>query len=237
MFTLALDTSSKFGGVAVLKDGSLMGEVMVASHETYSRRLLGTAGRLFKDLAIEWLDINLVGVSIGPGSFTGLRIGLSTAKGLAFSLRVPIIGVPTLDALAANITGCEGDLICPVIDARKGQVYTAFYRGHDDGGAERISPFYVIDPKDAVRSIPPGGRVFLLGEGARLLETSRSEASDRRIHFTPEHLANVRAASIGLIAEHRFKSGRTDDINALKPLYIRPSEAELNKTVMRRDLF
>ena len=198
---------------------------MTAGHETYSRRLLGAAGRLFKDLGIEWSDIKLIGISLGPGSFTGLRIGLSTAKGLAFSLGVPIVGVPTLDALAANIAGCPGDVICPVLDARKGQVYTACYRCRYDCGADRISSFHVIGPKEVVSSIPPGGRVFLLGEGVPLLETNRLETADRCINIAPEHLAHVRAANIGLIAEQRFKSGLADDINALKPLYIRPSDA------------
>lgn len=229
MLTLALETSGPFGGVSVLKDEKLLGEVMLSSHETYSKRLLNTIECLFKDLQTGWAHINMIAISLGPGNFTGLRIGLATAKGLAFSLGIPVVGVPTLDALAANITGCEGDIICPVLDAKKSQVYLALYRGQTNGHVRRISNFRCLTPKEAINIMPSDGRIFILGDGAGLLDINDLFPPNRQVYFASAHLAHIRAENIGLLAWQRYISGSSDDTDALKPIYVRPSEAELNK--------
>lgn len=228
MLILALETSGPFGGLAVLEDGKLLGEVMLSSHETYSKILLDTMEWLFKRLRTGWSHIGMIAVSLGPGSFTGLRIGIATAKGLAFSLGIPLVGVPTLDALAANITGCGDDLICPVLDAKKKQVYLAFYQGQANGCIRRISNFQCLTPKEAVKAIPSAGRIFILGDGADLLDLNELSLPNRQAYLAPAHLAHIRAGNIGLLAWQRFISGSPDDTGALKPIYVRPSDAELN---------
>lgn len=230
MFILALETSGPLGGIALLKDEKLLGEIMLSGHATYSKMLLETIEWLYKELRIEWPQIDMIAVGLGPGSFTGLRIGLATAKGLAFSLGIPVIGVPTLDALAANITGREDDIICPVLDAKKYQVYLACYQDMSNGLIKNISGFQCLTPKEAISAIPSSGRVIILGDGAGLLDLEKlSPQRNRQIYIAPNHLAHLRAENIGLLALRRFMSDSCDDIDALKPIYVRPAYAELDK--------
>lgn len=227
MYILALETSGPSGGIAVLKDGKFLGEVMLSSNETYSKILLDTIEWLFKRLRIGWSHIGAIAVSLGPGGFTGLRIGISTAKGLAFALGIPIIGVPSLDALAANMTHCDG-IVCPVIMAKKDQVYLAVYQGQADGCIRRISDFQCMTPKEAVDILPSCGRIFILGDGAGLIDPKELSLPSRQIYFASTYLSHIRAGNIGLLAWRRFMRGSFDDIGALKPIYVRPSDAELN---------
>ncbi|MGQ9813201.1 MAG: tRNA (adenosine(37)-N6)-threonylcarbamoyltransferase complex dimerization subunit type 1 TsaB [Dissulfurimicrobium sp.] len=233
MLILALETSGPFSGLAVLEDGKLLGEVTLSSHETYSKILLDTIEWLFKRLQTGWSHIGMIAVNLGPGNFTGLRVGLATAKGLAFSLGIPLIGVPALDALAANVSGCEGDLICPVLDAKKKQVYLAFYQGQANGCIKRISNFQCLTPKEAANTLPSVGRVFIIGNGAGLLNLNELSPQNRQTYLAPAHLAHIRAENIGLLAWQRFISGPSDDAGALKPIYVRPSDAELNNKALQ----
>ncbi|MGC9022361.1 MAG: tRNA (adenosine(37)-N6)-threonylcarbamoyltransferase complex dimerization subunit type 1 TsaB [Dissulfurimicrobium sp.] len=176
----------------------------------------------------------MIAVGLGPGSFTGLRIGLATAKGLAFSLGIPLIGVPTLDALAANIICCEGDIICPVLDAKKSQVYLAFNKGQMDGWHVRISRFQCLTPKEVLEQLPGRGRIFFLGDGAHLLgiKEDKELSLDRKAYLVPAHLARIKAENIGLIAWRRYMSGAVgSDIGTLRPIYVRPSDAELSRQI------
>jgi len=222
------------GGVALIRDGRPVAEVGLAGKETQSRRLMVIIKWLMQRLGADWSDLGLLAVSLGPGSFTGLRIGLSTAKGLAFALGLPLIGVPTLDALASHVIACKGDLVCPVLDARKSQIYTALYQVRNSCNLEKMSPYQAISPKELVALVPDGQRVLLLGSGILLYQDIFVYGLGDRAVMVPGHMAYVRAASVGILAELRWQKDRKpDDFKTLKPIYIRPSEAEAKKPVLR----
>jgi tRNA threonylcarbamoyladenosine biosynthesis protein TsaB len=229
--TLSIETSDYVGGVALIHDGRPVVEVGLASKETHSRRLMVIIKWSMQRLGADWSDLDLIAVSLGPGSFTGLRIGLATAKGLAFALGLPLIGVPTLDALASHVVACKGDLVCPVLDARKSQVYTALYQIRNSGELEKISQYKAIFPEELADFVPPyGQRVLLLGGGLLLYQDIFVNGLGNRAVIVPSHIAHVRAASVGIMAELRWqKDKRSDDFKTLKPIYVRLSEAEAKK--------
>lgn len=235
MLTLSIETSDFMGGVALICDGRPVAEMSLASKETHSRRLTATIKWLMQRLGAEWSDLDLLAVSLGPGSFTGLRIGIATVKGLAFALGLPLIGVPTLDALASHVIACKGDIVCPVLDARKSEVYTALYQIRNSGELEKISPYQVISPEQLAVFVPYGQRVLLLGGGLLLYKDIFVRGLGNRAVIVPSHMAYVRAASVGILAELRWqKEKRPDDFNILKPIYVRPSEAEAKKLVLQK---
>ena len=230
MVTLSIETSDYVGGVALIRDGRPVVEVGLASKETHSRRLMVIIKWSMQRLGADWSDLDLIAVSLGPGSFTGLRIGLATAKGLAFALGLPLIGVPTLDALASHVVACRGDLVCPVLDARKSQVYTALYQIRNSGELEKISQYKAIFPEELADFVPYGQRVLLLGGGLLLYQDIFVNGLGNRAVIVPSHIAHVRAASVGIMAELRWqKDRRSDDFKTLKPIYVRLSEAEAKK--------
>ncbi|MBM2839071.1 MAG: Peptidase glycoprotease, partial [Deltaproteobacteria bacterium] len=127
MPVIAIETATMVGSIAIVDAARVISEVTLNARATHSERLMATIDRLLSDSGLSIDDMDGIAVSIGPGSFTGLRIGLSAAKGLSYALGKPILGIPTLDALALNMT-FSNYLICPIQDARKGEVYTALYR-------------------------------------------------------------------------------------------------------------
>src|SRR5438876_6200983 len=167
MRVLAVETSTLAGGAALLDGGLVVGEYTLDISLTHSERLMGTIDRLLTDAGWTVHDLEGLAVSVGPGSFTGLRIGLSTVKGLALALTIPIAAVPTLDAMAAALPFAELP-VCPVIDARKGEVYASLYRWDDDG-MRREWDYLAVPPKTlAARLIEP---VVLVGDAAHLIAT------------------------------------------------------------------
>lgn len=237
VLTLSIETSDYVGGVAFIRDSRPVAEVGLASKETQSRRLMVTIKWLMQRLGAEWSDIDLLAVSLGPGSFTGLRIGLSTAKGLAFALGIPLIGIPTLDALASHVIACKGDLVCPLLDARKSQIYTALYQNISSGELKKISPYLAIFPEELEALVPYGQRVLLLGGGLLLYKDIFVHRLGDRAVIVPGHMAHVRAASVGILAELRWqKDKRPDDFKTLKPIYARISEAEAKKLALKESI-
>ena len=219
----------------MVRDGRPVAEVGLASKETHSRRLMVVIKWLMQRLGADWSDLDILAVGLGPGSFTGLRIGLATAKGLAFALGLPLIGVPTLDALASHVIACKGDLVCPVLDARKSEVYTALYQIKNSGELEKISPYQAISPEELAVFVPYGQRVLLLGGGLLLYQDIFVHGLGNRAVIVPSHMAHVRAASVGILAELRWqKEKRPDDFKTLKPIYVRPSEAEAKKLALQK---
>jgi len=223
------------GGVALICDGRPVAEMSLAGKETHSRTLMVIIKWLMQRLGVKWSDLDLLAVSLGPGSFTGLRIGLATIKGLAFALGLPLIGVPTLDALASHVIACKGDIVCPVLDARKSKVYTALYQIMDSGELEKISPYQTISPEELTLFVPYDQRVLLLGGGLLLYQDVFVHGLGNRAIIVPGHMAHVRAASVGVLAELRWqKERRPDDFKTLKPIYVRPSEAEVKKLSLQK---
>ena len=221
---LAIETASPCGGVALVGE-EVLGEITLASKETYSRRLLQAMEYLFSQLKVDFEDIFAVAVSIGPGSFTGLRIGLATAKGLHFALGLPLVGVETLKALAANVSPTS-KLICPVLDARRSQVYTALYRSRP-GGLEELLPPSLLSPLKLTERIKEP--TLFVGDGLLPFGEFFRERLGQNFEAAPAYLKHPRAATVGILGRDKALAGDFDDPLRLLPLYLRPSEAELKR--------
>jgi len=221
---LAVDTSTSLGNIALVDGPVVRAELALNVTATHNQRLLPGIHRLLTDVgwALEALDGLAIG--LGPGSFTGLRIGMSVMKGLAFATGKPLAGVPTLDALATNVALAPWT-ICPVMDARKGEVYTALYRGGEGHDLERLTPYQVMKPRRLAELITE--KTVLLGDGLwRYGEVLAAELGERLVR-APALLNTVHGSAIAWLAMERLRRGLVEDISTCTPLYVRPSEAEL----------
>ena len=218
MRVLAVETSTLAGGAALLDGGLVVGEYTLDISLTHSERLMGTIDRLLTDAG--WTVRNLEGlaVSVGPGSFTGLRIGLSTVKGLALALAIPIAAVPTLDAMAALLPFAALP-VCPVLDARKREVYASLYRW-DGADMRREWNYLALAPADLARRLDEP--VIVLGDAADQVDSPHA----RRIR-PPRR--GPSPAAVGFLGHSRLATGDTIAPAALVPIYLRPSEAELKR--------
>ena len=218
MRVLAVETSTLAGGAALLDGGLVVGEYALDVRATHSERLMGAIDRLLTDAGWAVRDLEGLAVSVGPGSFTGLRIGLSTVKGLALALSIPIVAVPTLDAMAALLPFAALP-VCPVLDARKGEVYASLYRW-DGAGMHRVWEYLAITPADLAQRLEEP--VIVLGDAADQIHSPYA----RRIR-PPRR--GPSPASVGALGYSRLTIGDTVAPADLVPIYLRPSEAELKR--------
>jgi tRNA threonylcarbamoyladenosine biosynthesis protein TsaB len=225
MVVLGIETSSLHGGVALVGERGLIGEYVLNIEVTYSERLLPAIDRLLADAGLTVPDLGGLAVAIGPGSFTGLRIGLSTAKGLAAASGTRLVGVPTLRALAWGLPFSRHP-ICPILDARKGEVYCALFRWTEGGLAQEMEDAALAPEALAARIAEP---TIFVGDGAALHAPVLSEALGPRALFAPAALAGARPAAVAALGRERLLRGERDDPAALVPRYLRPSEAELKR--------
>ncbi len=215
---MALDTSTLAGGAALLDGDRLVGEYTLNIRVTHSERVMAAVDRLLTDAGWRPSDLEGLAVSIGPGSFTGLRIGVSTAKGLGMALGLRIAPVPTLDAVAAGLPFAALP-VCPVLDARRGEVYASLYRW-DGETARREWPYLALSPADlAARFTEP---VLLCGEGAVAVRSVFARlAPPARRPGSPACVAEIGHAMLA--------AGQGVSPAELAPLYLRPSEVELKR--------
>jgi len=223
---LSLETATMCGSVALVAENRCLAEFSLQTGETHSRRLLAGVDWLFQETGIDWSMICAVAVSLGPGSFTGLRIGLATAKGMAMAGQTKLIGVGTLDGLASQLFAAGESLICPVLDARKKEVYCGFYRCDQHGIPRRLGEYLVISPEALCARID--GPVLFLGDGAAIYGDLFREKLGDRLKIVPASIYFPRAATIGLLALEMWRQKEFLDPAGAEPIYIRPSEAELN---------
>ena len=218
MRTLAVETSTLAGGAALLDGDLVVGEYVLDIRITHSERLMATIDRLLVDAGWSVRDLEGLAVSVGPGSFTGLRIGVSTVKGLALALGLPIAAVPTLDAMAAMLPFAAWPVV-PVLDARKREVYASRYRW--DGGAMRREWEYLaIAPEELSRRLDEP--VIVLGDGADQIDSPYVQRADPpRRGPSPSY--------VGVLGQRRLAAGETIEAADLVPVYLRPSEAELKR--------
>lgn len=218
MRLLAVETSTLAGGVALLEGERLRGEYLLDVSATHSERLMPAIDRLLGDAGWAASDLQALAVAVGPGSFTGLRIGLSVVKGLALALGIPVAAVPTLDAMAAALPFANLP-VCPVLDARKGEVYACLYRW--DGRAMRREWEYLaLTPDDlAARITEP---VVLVGDGAHLVQTPHARPA-------PPHRRLPSPGAVAVLGVERLARGHSVAAAELIPIYLRPSEAELKR--------
>lgn len=225
---LSLDTATPCSSVALTvgtrQEGKVVAAFSLTGKVTHSRRLLSIIDLLMGETATTWQAVDGIAVSIGPGSFTGLRIGLATAKGLAAAAGKPLIGVSTLDALASK---CITDkLVCALLDARKKEVYTAFYRLSDAGLMARVSEMAVLYPEDLAALVTEP--VVMVGDGALVYNDVLRLLLGGQVTMVPAQLHEPSAASLGLLAGEKLGEGDFLDLAESVPVYIRSSDAELN---------
>ena len=223
MLILGIETSTKTGSVAVLNEENLVAQYTLNIEITHSERLMATVDRMLEDSAIAITDIDGFAVSIGPGSFTGLRVGLSTVKGLAFVTKKPVAAVPTLRALAWNLSYAAYP-VCPLLDARKNEVYAALYEFHD-ADLVQVMEEKAISLADLRKRIT--GKTLFTGEASRIYRKQIEETLGDRAWFAPVSACYPSAASVAEIGLGMIKNGETAEPDSLTPLYIRRPEAEV----------
>ena len=237
MRILGIDTAIPTASVALVEDGELLIEETCSEARSDNRPgpmghhaevILPLIQSVFDKSEIAFHDLSGIGVSIGPGSFTGLRIGLATAKGMAYESNLPLVGVSTLHAIAARVLAFDG-LIASMLDARKGEVYLALFRRSQDNFM-RLTPDAVLSVKSAIGLVRDyqieGASALLIGSGAKAHEHRLSESLGPSAQITAGACYSSVAAQVALLATARFDSGAVDDLGALAPVYLRVAEAE-----------
>ena len=224
MLILAFETSAKAASVALTENGKLLGESYQNTGLTHSQTLMVMAEDLLKQVGKTVDDLTAVAVAEGPGSFTGVRIGVAAAKGFAWGREIPCYGISTLEAMALSLGAWEGH-VCACMDARRNQVYNAvFYVNH--GELERFSEDRAISLADLKKELEHmDGPIFLVGDGAELTYKTLSGDIPNLI-LPPEHRRHQRALGVALLAEAKAKAGEAGDGNGLTPNYLRLSQAE-----------
>ena len=220
MLVLALESSAKTASVAVCSKGDLLGQYFQNSGLTHSLTLLAMLESLLANLDIAISDIGLVAVARGPGSFTGVRIGVSAAKGLAWGLGIPVCGVSTLEAMAYQAAEA-GETICAVMDARRNQVYNALFEQRD-GKPDRLCEDRAISLDDLTDELKrQDAPCLLIGDGAKLTYSYLSDANIQ-CRTAPELMLNQTAYGVALAAAYAAHISAIE----LEPIYLRPSQAE-----------
>jgi tRNA threonylcarbamoyladenosine biosynthesis protein TsaB len=226
MLILAVDTSTQSGSVALLKGDSVLAECLINVGINHSKTLLPAIERILSLGVAKIAEVDLFALTIGPGSFTGLRVGASTVKGLALGADKPVVGVSSMDALALNVANST-ITICPMLDARKKEVYTALYRPDRGGIPEKIVEETVVDPETFLKGIDED--VIFLGDGARNYSGLIKEILPGRSYFAlPQH-QYIKASAVGLLGMNKFIEGDILDIMTFTPQYLRLSEAETKR--------
>lgn len=211
--------------VAIVTDGILTGEYTVNHKKKHSQTLLPMLDDLVAMVGLDLSEIDAIAVAGGPGSFTGLRIGSATAKGLGLALDKPIVSVPTVDALAYNLYGAEG-LICPMMDARRQQVYTGLYHFEGSRMVTDLAQTPMEIGKIADRINVEGKPVTLLGDGVPVYLDRLKELLTVPYRIAPPHVNRQRAAAVGALGELYYREGKIQTAAEHTPDYLRLSQAE-----------
>lgn len=233
MKILAIDSSGLTASVAIQIDGKLAAEYTVNNKKTHSQTLLPMIDEIMRSEGLDPKDLDGIAISAGPGSFTGLRIGSATAKGLGLALNVPVAEVSTLRALAYNMYGNEGCVICPIMDARRQEVYTGAYEFVATGKPDPAYRMVVLVEEQAVPLLDMlgklgqiGKKVLFVGDAVPVYRDLIAENFKNDYAFAPAALLYQRAASIAAIGEQKFLDGEVVDADLHTPVYLRKSQAE-----------
>ena len=225
MRILALDSSGMVASVAIVEEDQMIAEYTVNYKKTHSQTLLPMLDEIIKMTQIDLSTIDGIAISSGPGSFTGLRIGSTTAKGLGFALKKPLISIPTVDALAYNLYG-NHQYICPIMDARRNQVYTGLYE-FIDGQLNVVKEQRAIGIDQLAEELNELKReVIFIGDGIPPYASILKETLTVPFSFAPAHLCRQRAGAVGMLGIEYWKSGKIQSAEEHKPEYLRLSQAE-----------
>ena len=236
MRILAIDSSGLTATVAVVEDEQMVAEYTINYKKTHSQTLLPMIDEMARMTEVDLSTVDAIAVAGGPGSFTGLRIGSATAKGLGLALGKPLVSVPTVDAMAYSVYGCE-DIICPIMDARRRQVYTGIYAFVPERVAEdshemryRFKVMRVqmaVSVEELIRRLNVyGKRVVFLGDGVPVYREMLAEGLKVPYFFAPSYMNRQRAAAVGALGIRYYQEGRYETAAEHKPEYLRVSQAE-----------
>ena len=228
MKILGIDSSGLVASVAIVEDDRLVAEYNLQYKITHSQTLLPMLEEIRNRIHLDMQTIDAIAVAAGPGSFTGLRIGAATVKGLGLALGKPIIPVPTLEGMAYNCYGTDL-LVCPIMDARRNQVYTGLYSFEKE---DRIRMKSVMEQTAvgfdelAAKLNDLGRKVLFLGDGVPVFAEAMKELLRIPYHFAPAHMNRQRAASVAALGKEKFEQGIFEDAADHAPEYLRLSQAE-----------
>ena len=225
MKILALDSSGLVASVAVAEDDNLIAEYTVNYKKTHSQTLLPMLDEIAKMTELDLNTIDAIAVAAGPGSFTGLRIGSATAKGLGLALKKPLIPIPTVEGIAYNLYGTKA-LICPLMDARRNQVYTGIYEFSGEN-FKKVEDQMAVPIEEIIRKLNETGReVIFLGDGVSVYKKVIEQQCSIPYSFAPAHVNKQRAGALAALAQQYFREGKIEDPAEHKPDYLRLSQAE-----------
>lgn len=240
MRVLAIDSSGLTATVAVVEEEQTIAEYTINYKKTHSQTLLPMIDEMVRMTEVDLSAVDAIAVAGGPGSFTGLRIGSATAKGLGFALGKPLVSVPTVDAMAYSVYGCE-DVICPIMDARRSQVYTGIYTFVPETAAEDshemryrfkvVRVQMAVSVEELIRRLNVyGKRVVFLGDGVPVYRDMLAEGLKVPYFFAPSYMNRQRAAAVGALGIRYYQEGRYETAAEHKPEYLRMSQAERERT-------
>jgi tRNA threonylcarbamoyladenosine biosynthesis protein TsaB len=225
MKILAVDTSSMVASVAIIENAKLIGEYTINHKKTHSQKLMPMVKELMDGLELRPADIDIFAASNGPGSFTGLRIGITSIKAIAFAAQKKVVGVPTLDALAYNIVA-NNSLICPIMDARNNQVYTAIYK-KENNNLLKVTEYMGVAVSELVQIIKgKNQKVIINGDGVELHRDYLIKELGNMCEFPQENLMLQRASSVAYVAQKLILEGLSENCFDMVPFYLRKSQAE-----------
>ncbi len=234
MKILAIDSSGLTASVAIAEDDNLLAEYTVNNKKTHSQTLLPMLDEIVKATDTELEEIDAIAVAKGPGSFTGLRIGASTVKGLALALDKPVVPVPTLEGLAYNLWNMS-ELVCPIMDARRNQVYTALYK-FENGEPVTVMPQTPLDIDELLDVIlEKNEKVTFAGDGVDVYSDHIVSRIPDAL-FAPLHINKQHAGSVAFAGMTRFKRGEFINGDDFAPEYLRVSQAERERKEKQGDL-
>ena len=233
MKILGIDTSTSCGSVGLTDDRTVISDYLLNCPVTHSERLLRAVEFILKEARCPIEEVDGWAITLGPGSFTGLRIGASTIKGLAFVTKKPVAGVSTLDALASQIAPTPYS-ICPILDARKKEVYAALYRYQEDHSLKRHSDDQALRPEDLVEKIKE--RTIFVGEGIRTYGDFLARSLSSLAFFAPMSSNVLHGSTVAKLGFELLQKGKFLDLATFAPLYVRPSEAEVKFHARRAGL-
>lgn len=246
MKLIGIDSSGLVASVAIMEDNKLVAEYTVNNKKTHSQTLLPMLEEIVKNTGLDMNEIDAIAIAAGPGSFTGLRIGAATAKGLGLALKKPIVPVSTVDALAYNMYGTDA-LVCPIMDARRNQVYTGIYEFVDKnpttdtadettGNADSLNKTYRLNVMKEACAVPieeiaeevnkAGREVIFLGDGVPVFAEQLQTLMKVPYSFAPAHLALQKAGCVAGLGMEKYADGIFEDAAAHSPEYLRLSQAE-----------
>lgn len=233
MKILAIDSSGLTATVALVCDGVMTAEYTTNFKKTHSQTLLPMIDEIVKMTGTELADMDAIAIAAGPGSFTGLRIGASTAKGLALVLKKPIIPVPTVEGLAYNFYG-SSRMICPIMDARRSQVYTGLYTFEGEN-FRVLSDQKAVSIEEIITEVNEIGRpVVFLGDGVPVFKEKIQKMAQVDVLFAPPHLCMQRAAAVAVRGEVLYQEGKHETAAEHKPVYLRKSQAEREREAAQK---